>query len=84
MSGDETHIIGRTGDAAIPIAHAFTKIYSSVPAWRQGAESTRCSLTITEIFAYGYRLQEVDPGLTARIQISGLGIESLGNAKIIE
>ena len=83
-SGDAVYVIGRTGDMAIPLGHKFSNIYLDVAAWRERAASTQCSLAVTEIFAYGHRLEEADPGLTARIQVQGSGIEALHEAKIIE
>lgn len=92
VEGEQAHVIGRCGDFAIRLGDVFTIVcrYRSRQTLEDFATPPemlkRCpvSLCVTEIRAYGRRLDDLGPGMTGSLVLSGEGMGRIGPGAVLE
>ena len=75
---------GRLGEEALKINHVFSLSFPDVDAWQRRDRGNPCSLVVHGIEAYRRRLEELSPGMTARLSVFG-GVQStLASVAVLE
>jgi hypothetical protein len=75
---------GRLGDVSIRLGHVFDRSFASVEAWRERKDGVPCALVVRGVEAYGKQLEELSPGLSARLLLSGSHLSALKASGVIE
>lgn len=75
---------GRLGEVALKIGHVFDRSFPRTEAWQLKEEGLPCALVVRGIEAYRKPLDELSPGMTARLSIDGSHLSALKSAAVIE
>ena len=75
---------GRLGDHTLKVGDVFDRSFASVDTWNAKSDGEPCALTVRRIEAYTKQLDELSPGMTARLCLSGSHLSALKRAAIIE
>ena len=88
---DRVIVAGRCCQGPINVGERFHCLYESVvertedrygSSKRQG-QGELVNLRVDSIFAYGHCFTQLDPGMTARLELSGEGIEKIKEGLIL-
>lgn len=71
---------GRLEDFPLKVGHVFGRTFPDSHAWRVRENGVPCAVVVREIEAYHHKLEELSPGMTARLYVSGshLGVVKPG------
>lgn len=92
VEGEQDHVIGRCGDSAIRLGNVFTKVCryqrrQTLEAFATPPElvkSCLVSLRVLGIQAYQRSLDELGPGMTGALVLSGEGMRRIGPGSVLE
>jgi hypothetical protein len=75
---------GRLGEEALRIGHLFVRSFSSTSAWTKREDGVPCALVVQAIEAYQRKLDELSPGMTARLSLAGSHLSAVKPTSVIE
>ena len=92
VEGEQNHVIGRCGDSPVRLGDVFTMVcryrrretledFATPP---EVLKSCPVSLRVTGIQAYGRSLDELGPGMTGSLVLSGEGMGRIGPGAVLE
>jgi len=92
VPGEQAHVIGRCGDEAIHVGEVFSRVCRYHPRKSladfttppQFMESFPITLRVVAIQAYGRSLDELGPGMTGSLVLSGDGMTSIIPGVLLE
>jgi hypothetical protein len=84
LAGGAAFVDGRTGEGTIPKGFIFSRAFDDEKIWRAKGSFRACHFVLRGIEAYRHSLDELDPGLTARLRIEGADLDALSAAKVLE
>ncbi|GEP45844.1 hypothetical protein BGE01nite_51350 [Brevifollis gellanilyticus] len=75
---------GRLGEHMIAVGDVFDRAFPNSDAWRLRVTSQPCALMVVAIEAYRHSLEELHPGMTARLRLTGSHLSVVKLAEILE
>jgi len=75
---------GRLGEVTLKIGHIFNRSFPDSNAWQKREGGLPCALVLRSIEAYRHQLDELSPGMTARLTLDGSHLSALKTAGVIE
>jgi hypothetical protein len=84
IKDDLALVDGRLGETSLKVGHLFSRSFPRTDAWKTRQDGLPCALVVREIEAYRQHLQELSPGMTARLTLAGGLLSSLKSAAVIE
>lgn len=81
FDGDRAFVAGRCFTGPIRVGAVFTQLRRFHPV--QTENGIPVELVVTRIIAYGHQLDEIQEGLTAELELSGVTPSELGDGALL-